>query len=128
MNPTCTTTACITRGDLTGTCCVVTEHSVTFGPALSGVQRGDSLFGGGLGVSPRILFPLPEESVMKVVYDQEVDVLRNVFNTAAIEESDEENPGVILDYDSDGNLVGLEVLEASKRVEDPRALDYAVTG
>ena len=53
---------------------------------------------------------------MKVVYDQEVDVLRIVFNTAAIEESDEEKPGVILDYDSDGNLVGLEVLEASKRI------------
>lgn len=65
---------------------------------------------------------------MKVVYDQEVDVLRIVFNTATIEESDEEKPGVILDYDKDGNLVGLEVLEASKRIEDPRALDYAVTG
>ncbi len=65
---------------------------------------------------------------MKVVYDQEVDVLRIVFNAAAIEESDEEKPGVVLDYDSDGNLVGLEVLEASKRIEDPRALDYAVTG
>ena len=65
---------------------------------------------------------------MKVVYDQEVDVLRIVFNTAAIEESDGDKPGVILDYDSDGNIVGLEVLEASKRIEDPRALDYAVTG
>jgi uncharacterized protein YuzE len=65
---------------------------------------------------------------MKVVYDQEVDVLRIVFSTAAIEESDEEKPGVILDYDSGGNLVGLEVLEASKRIENPRALDYAVTG
>ena len=65
---------------------------------------------------------------MKVVYDQEVDVLRIVFNTAAIEESDEEKSGVILDYDSDGALVGLEALEASKRIEDPRALDFAVTG
>jgi uncharacterized protein YuzE len=65
---------------------------------------------------------------MKVVYDQKVDVLRIVFNAAAIKESDEEKPGVILDYDSDGNLVALEVLEASKRIENPRALDYAVTG
>ena len=65
---------------------------------------------------------------MKVVYDQEVDVLHIVFSAAAIEESDEDKPGVILDYDSDGNIVGLEVLEASKRIEDPRALDYAVTG
>ena len=65
---------------------------------------------------------------MKVVYDQEVDVLRVLFSTAAIEESDEDKPGIILDYDKDGNIVGLEVLNASKRVENPRALDYAVTG
>ena len=65
---------------------------------------------------------------MKVVYDQGVDVLHIVFNTAEIEESDEDKPGVIMDYDSNGNLVALEVLDASKRIEDPRALDYAVTG
>jgi uncharacterized protein YuzE len=65
---------------------------------------------------------------MKVVYDQEVDVLRVQLSPAAIEESDEEKPGVILDYDKDGNIVGLEILNASKRMENPRALDYAVTG
>ena len=65
---------------------------------------------------------------MKVVYDQEVDVLRVLFSTAVIEESDEEKPGIILDYDKDGNIVGLEILNASKRMENPRALDYAVTG
>ena len=65
---------------------------------------------------------------MKVVYDQEVDVLRIVFSNAEIEEGDGDKPGVILDYDTNGNMVGLEVLEASKRIEDPRALDYAVTG
>ena len=65
---------------------------------------------------------------MKVVYDQKVDVLRIVFNTAAIEESDEDKPGVIMDYDNNGNLVALEVLDASKRIENPRAIDYAVTG
>ncbi len=65
---------------------------------------------------------------MKVVYDQEVDVLRILFSKAAIEESDEDRPGIILDYDRDGNIVGLEVLDASKRIENPRSLDYAVTG
>ena len=65
---------------------------------------------------------------MKVIYDQETDVLRILFSSAAIEESDEEKPGVILDYDDDGDIVGLEVLDASKRMENPRALDYAVTG
>jgi len=65
---------------------------------------------------------------MKVVYDPEVDVLRILLSDAEIEESDEEKPGVILDYDRDGNMVGLEILDASKRVNNPRSLEYAVTG
>ncbi|HET6889681.1 MAG TPA: DUF2283 domain-containing protein [Pyrinomonadaceae bacterium] len=65
---------------------------------------------------------------MKVTYDPEVDVLRIVFSNVPIEESDEDKPGVILDYDKDGNVVGLEILNASKRMENPRALEYAVAG
>ena len=65
---------------------------------------------------------------MKVTYDPEVDVLRILFRDVAVEESDEDKPGVILDYDKDGNIVGLEVLNASKRVENPRGVDYAVAG
>lgn len=65
---------------------------------------------------------------MKVTYDPEVDVLRILFSSAPIEESDEDKPGVILDYDKDGNIVGLEVLQASLRVENPRAVEYAVSG
>jgi uncharacterized protein YuzE len=65
---------------------------------------------------------------MKVTYDPEVDVLRILFRNAPTEESDEDKPGVILDYDKDGNVVGLEVLNASQRIENPRAVDYAVTG
>ena len=64
---------------------------------------------------------------MKVTYDPEVDVLRIVFRDVPIEESDEDKPGVILDYDKEGNIVGLEVLNASQRVENPRGVDYAVT-
>jgi len=63
---------------------------------------------------------------MKVKYDQEVDVLRIRFSSAAVDESDEEKPGIILDYDRDGNIVGIEILNASKRMEDPRSLEYAV--
>jgi uncharacterized protein YuzE len=64
---------------------------------------------------------------MKVTYDPEVDVLRILFRNVPIEESDEDKPGIILDYDKDGNVVGMEVLNASKRVENPRGVDYAVT-
>ncbi|HXJ95045.1 MAG TPA: DUF2283 domain-containing protein [Terriglobia bacterium] len=65
---------------------------------------------------------------MKLTYDPEVDVLRIVLSDADIEESDEDKPGVILDYDKEGNVVGLEILEASKRVANPRSVEYAVTG
>lgn len=65
---------------------------------------------------------------MKVTYDPEVDVLRILLSDAAIEESDENKPGVILDYDKDGNVVGLEILQASKRIANPRSVEYAVTG
>ena len=64
---------------------------------------------------------------MKVTYDPETDILRIIFKSADIEESDEDKPGVILDYDKDGSIVGLEVLDASKRMENPRAVEYAVT-
>lgn len=63
---------------------------------------------------------------MKIVYHTEVDVLRITLRDAPIEESDEDKPGVILDYDKDGNLIGLEVLNASERVDDPKGLQYAV--
>jgi len=64
---------------------------------------------------------------VKVTYDPDVDVLRILLSDAAVEESDEDKPGVILDYDKDGNIVGLEILEASKRTTNPRSVEYAVT-
>jgi uncharacterized protein YuzE len=65
---------------------------------------------------------------MRVTYDPEVDALSIVLSEALVEESDEAKPGVILDYDAAGNVVGLEILNASKRVDNPRAIDYALAG
>jgi len=64
---------------------------------------------------------------MKVTYDPEVDILRIILSSAPIEESDEEKPGMIFDYDKEGNIIGLEILDASKRVENPRSVEYAVS-
>ena len=64
---------------------------------------------------------------MKVEYDGETDTLTVILRQGVVAESDEDKPGIILDYDRDGNVVGLEVLNASQRIENPRALDYAVT-
>ncbi len=57
---------------------------------------------------------------MRVTYDPEVDVLRILFNNEPIEESDTIKPGVVLDFDKGGNIVAMEILYASKRMEDPR--------
>ncbi len=65
---------------------------------------------------------------MKITYDPEVDVIRIVFSNAPIEESDEEKPGVILDFDKAGNIVGMEILDASTRMENPRTVEYVVAG
>jgi len=49
-----------------------------------------------------------------------------VFSDALLEESDEARPGVILDYDAAGNVVGMEILDASLRITDPAAMEFAV--
>ena len=64
---------------------------------------------------------------MKVTYDQEVDILRIILNDADIDESDAEKPGIIIDYDDRGNIVGMEILDASRRIDDPGTVEYIVT-
>ena len=64
---------------------------------------------------------------MKVVYDPDLDILTVLLSDAPVAESDEDKPGVILDYDAGGNVVGLEVLDASKRMSNPMSVEYEVT-
>lgn len=64
---------------------------------------------------------------MKVHYDGETDTLTITLRTAPVAESDEEKPGVILDYDSSGNLVSVEVLDASSRVEEPERVNVVAS-
>lgn len=64
---------------------------------------------------------------MKITYDPEVDVLKILLSHTLVAESDEAKPGMILDYDQDGNIVGMEILNASKRMENPYAIEYSIT-
>jgi uncharacterized protein YuzE len=64
---------------------------------------------------------------MKVTYDRETDTLTVVFSDACVAESDEDKAGIILDYDPAGNLVSLEILDASHRVMLPTRIEYQVT-
>jgi uncharacterized protein YuzE len=63
---------------------------------------------------------------MKVVYDPETDTLTIIFSDTPVAESDEDKPGVILDYDEAGNIVSLEILDASRHVSLPTRIDYQV--
>ena len=65
---------------------------------------------------------------MKARYDEATDTLTLILRDAPVAESDEDKPGVILDYAEDGSLVSLEVLDASKRVEEPRAVTVVAGG
>lgn len=64
---------------------------------------------------------------MKVNYDSKTDILTIIFTKSLVAESDEDKPGVILDYDDKGNLVSLEIMDASRRVSVPSKIEYQVS-
>jgi uncharacterized protein YuzE len=63
---------------------------------------------------------------MKVNYDAKTDTLTIELKRGKVAESDESKPGVILDYDEHGDLLSVEVLDASRRAENPKAVEFAV--
>ncbi len=63
---------------------------------------------------------------MKIVYDPEKDILQISFLKGLVQETTQIAPGLVLDYDEDGNLIGLEVIKASKQVDDPYFISYCV--
>jgi len=63
---------------------------------------------------------------MLIRYNREADVVYIQFSEGRVAESDEDKPGIILDYDDQGNIVGIEVLEASKKMGQPNGVIYEV--
>ena len=66
---------------------------------------------------------------MKVNYDPITDTLTFLLKeNAAVVESDEEKPGVVLDYDERGDVVSFEILDASRRVTETRKVEFQIAG
>jgi len=63
---------------------------------------------------------------MNIKFDKEADAIYLKFSDADVAESDEDKPGIIIDYDKDGNIVGIEVLDASQKTGNPASLVYEV--
>jgi uncharacterized protein YuzE len=65
---------------------------------------------------------------MKAEYDKETDTLTITLRDTRVKESDEVRPGVIADFGYDGGVVGFEILQASKVVEQTDKMQFAVAG
>ena len=63
---------------------------------------------------------------MKIIYDPEVDIMEIIFCETTIVESDEDENGMIFDYDKEGKVVAIEILDASQRVDNPQAISYVI--
>ena len=61
-----------------------------------------------------------------MIYDSKTDTLTIILSEAPVAESDEDKSGIILDYDAPGNVVSLEILDASQRVALPTRIEYQV--
>ena len=56
---------------------------------------------------------------MRIEFDQLADALYVHLTEGEVERTEEIKPGMILDYDAHGNVLGVEVLYVSKRAELP---------
>ena len=61
---------------------------------------------------------------MKIEYDREADALYVTFRSVEVDHSTELEDGVVVDFDAESHIVGVEVLDASQRLS-PEELSRA---
>lgn len=61
---------------------------------------------------------------MKITYDPEVDALAITLKDVEVVHTEELQEGILADYDADENIVGLEILDASERVDRADGVDF----
>lgn len=65
---------------------------------------------------------------MKIEYDQQADAMYIRLRAGVVAESEEVRLGVVLDFDSEGRVLGIEMLDVSERTDNPRELAMELIG
>jgi uncharacterized protein YuzE len=66
---------------------------------------------------------------MKATYDARTDTQHHLaIRCCRRRKRRGQKAGVVLDYDEDGKLVSLEILDASQRVTEPRRIEFETVG
>jgi uncharacterized protein YuzE len=65
---------------------------------------------------------------MKIEYDRQADAMYIRLRAGTVVESEEIRPGVVFDYDLEGKVLGIEMLDVSERTDNPRELAMELVG
>ena len=65
---------------------------------------------------------------MKVIFDPQTDSMSLIFRKDEIVDSDEVREGIIIDYNKDGKIVSMEILDASEQITEPEGILYELKG
>ena len=61
---------------------------------------------------------------MKLICDRDADIVLLVLKETPVEESDEVREGIIHDYDAQGDVVAVEIRDASRRIVQPEGIEF----
>lgn len=68
------------------------------------------------------------EQPMKIEFDQQADAMYIRLRAGTVAESDEVRPGVVFDFDAEGRVLGIEMLDVSQRTDNPREWAMELVG
>jgi len=65
---------------------------------------------------------------MKIEYDPKADAMYIRLIAGTVVDSDEVRPGVVFDFDADGRVLGIEMLDVSLRTDNPKEMALELVG
>jgi uncharacterized protein YuzE len=65
---------------------------------------------------------------MKIEFDQQADAMYIRLRAGTVAESNEVRSGAVFDFDAEGRVLGVEMLDVSQRTDNPRELAMELVG